>query len=308
MYFETKMAEAINCCNGRIITNEAGQFFRIYPFSNENISGYLPLFDLKGKSLLTVGSSCDQIISANFMGCTDITSIDICPFIEDYFNLKKAAIEKFIREEFLEYFCYKDYPETFTDNKNCFSLEYFYRLKDYLRLLNYESYLLWDELFQTFKGLDVREYMFSLDEPKFFVLEKTLPYLSNDENYERERINLRKLNPKFIHGNIFDIKIDRKFDVIFLSNVGRTHKVKKILDLFEGKILDLLKDDGKVLICYLYDTTKSTEYNENWEEIYNLDKVFKTFPNGIELENFIGMQGILHERDTIQDAILTYKK
>ena len=39
-------------------------FHTIYPFATENINDYTEYFDLKDKSLLTVGSSGDQAINA----------------------------------------------------------------------------------------------------------------------------------------------------------------------------------------------------------------------------------------------------
>ena len=51
--------------NKRVNDDNIGvDFFCLYPFTTENINGYLPYFELKGKSLLTVGSSCDQAINA----------------------------------------------------------------------------------------------------------------------------------------------------------------------------------------------------------------------------------------------------
>ena len=67
-------------------------FTQIYPFTTENINGYLPLFDLNNKTLLTVGSSGDQVLNAVISGCKEIDVIDLCPFSQEYFNLKRAAI------------------------------------------------------------------------------------------------------------------------------------------------------------------------------------------------------------------------
>lgn len=69
-------------------------FNKIYPGTTENIKGYIDFFDLKNKSLLTVGSSSDQVLNACFNGCYDITLIDINPFTKEFFHLKKAAIER----------------------------------------------------------------------------------------------------------------------------------------------------------------------------------------------------------------------
>ena len=64
------------------------------------------MFDLKDKSLLTVGSSGDQVINASLKNCKDITVLDINPFTKYYFNLKKAAILTLKYEEFCKFFCY----------------------------------------------------------------------------------------------------------------------------------------------------------------------------------------------------------
>ena len=79
-YIEKKEL-ASNLINGRYIHYiDHYSFQRPYPFCNENVSGYLDFLDLERKSLLTVGSSADQAISAVSRGCTDITILDICPF------------------------------------------------------------------------------------------------------------------------------------------------------------------------------------------------------------------------------------
>ena len=61
-------------CEGNTIIDEASMngFEEIYPFTTENIAGYIDYFDLQDKSLLTVGSSGDQIINAAFKGAKDI--------------------------------------------------------------------------------------------------------------------------------------------------------------------------------------------------------------------------------------------
>ena len=81
-------------------------FSKIYPFTTENIDGYMPYFKLKDRSLLTVGSSGDQVINAIFAGCKDITVIDICPFTKEYYELKKAALLSLSREEFMRLLTY----------------------------------------------------------------------------------------------------------------------------------------------------------------------------------------------------------
>ena len=73
----SKIERARNKCSGWAISYPFHTFDKMYPFTTENISGYIDNFDLEGKSLLTVGSSCDQIYNASLKGCKDITILDI---------------------------------------------------------------------------------------------------------------------------------------------------------------------------------------------------------------------------------------
>ena len=80
-------------------------FFDAYAFTNENISSYISYFDLKHKSLLTVGSSCDQVIHASLSGCEDITVCDICPLTKYFYYLKISSLLSLNEEEFLKFLC-----------------------------------------------------------------------------------------------------------------------------------------------------------------------------------------------------------
>lgn len=65
------------------------RFDKLYKFTTENISGYISEFSFKDRTLLTVGSSCDQVINANLYGCNDIIVVDLNGLAEYYFCLKK---------------------------------------------------------------------------------------------------------------------------------------------------------------------------------------------------------------------------
>ena len=104
----------------------------IYPFTTENIAGYIDNFDLKDKSLLTVGSSGDQVLNAILKCCRDITVIDINPYTKFYYYLKVAGILNFNLNEFKSFFRYKEYPNVFVDNEKVFSLDLYQKLKDLL--------------------------------------------------------------------------------------------------------------------------------------------------------------------------------
>ena len=125
--FSVIMSNAIDRC--KYIKVEDGMLQKIYPFTTENISGYIDKFNLKDKSLLTVGSSGDQVINAILKGCKDITLLDINPYTKFYYYLKVASILTLNLDEFMAFLRYKDYPEVFVDNKNVFNIETWNKVK-----------------------------------------------------------------------------------------------------------------------------------------------------------------------------------
>ena len=113
---------------------EYNSFFNIYSFTNENISSYIPFFDLKNKSLLTVGSSCDQAINASFMGCEDITIYDLSPLVKYYYYLKIASLLSLDREDFLRFLCKSKCDGRIKLNASLFSRVYFEKVKQTLKI------------------------------------------------------------------------------------------------------------------------------------------------------------------------------
>ena len=112
-------------------------FMRIYPFATENVNGYMNCFDLKNKSLLTVGSSGDQILNAYNKGCRDVTLIDVNPFAPFYIYLKIAGILSLDYQEFMEFFFKYIGMET---NYKRYNIDLFNKLSNNLKSLDYESY------------------------------------------------------------------------------------------------------------------------------------------------------------------------
>ena len=74
-------------------------FKNVYPFTTENIAGYIERLDLKDKSVLTVGSSGDQAFNALLLGANRIVLYDINPNTYGFLKLKKDLILDSKREE-----------------------------------------------------------------------------------------------------------------------------------------------------------------------------------------------------------------
>ena len=127
-----------------IIENKAkdvNYYYKIYPFSTENIKGYLDYFDLYNKSLLTIGSSGDQVLNSYYNGCRDITLLDINPFCKYYLNLKIAGIISLSYEEFVYFF----FPKINNKNNRAyFHFDLFKKLAVVLKEIDLESYTFFD--------------------------------------------------------------------------------------------------------------------------------------------------------------------
>jgi len=306
--FNLLIRRALGRAQGKLVTIDADRFSWIYPFTTENINGYIDMFDLKDKSLLTVGSSGDQVINAILKDCKDITILDINPFTKHYFNLKKAALLTLNYEEFCRFFCYIDYPKVFKYNYDTFNIESYNKLKELLKQLDEESFVFWDTLFKHCNHEDIRKRLFEYDEERLSVVKKMNLYLKCEETFNKSKIKIKNINPRFIEGNIFKIKLEKTYDNIFLSNIATYYSLEDDKKLIE-KLDNNLNMNGKMLLCYLYRTKIDTEYRDEWDPIYDLDKTFEVLGDYITyFESFQGTQGLKFEDKNMKDSVLIYQK
>ena len=306
--FNLLIRRAIGRAQGKLVTIDADRFSWIYPFTTENINGYIDMFDLKDKSLLTVGSSGDQVINAILKGCKEITLLDINPFTKYYFNLKKAALLTLNYEEFCKFFCYIDYPKAFKYNYDTFNIGSYNKLNELLKKIDEESFVFWDKLFKFCNHEDIRKRLFEYDEERLSVVKKMNLYLKDEETFNKSKIKIKNINPKFIEGNIFKIKLEKTYDNIFLSNIGAYYLQEEFKSLIDKLSLSL-NDNGKMLVCYLYRTTKDTIYRDEWDPIYDLNETFRVLGNYITyFESFQGVQGLKFEDENMKDSVLIYQK
>ena len=304
MDIDKKINMAINICNnGRY---KKVKFLSIYPFTTENISAYIDMFDLKDRTLLTVGSSSDQVFNAILKGCHDITLFDICPFTEEYYYLKTAAIKLMDRNEYLNFLCYKNYPRLFSKNSQAFLESDFYSLLAYLEELKPEVSYFWCELLKRYKGRYIRKNLFNKDEYEVSVLKIMNRYLEDDMMYNLLRKRIDDINISFEYDNIFNIDDSKHYDNIFLSNIAAYHTLENFKYLYDI-CTKILNDEGKMLVSYLYDTDINTEYMSCEDEIYNLHAVFSTFKEVI-LTSFVGNNGLRYADYSSRDSVLTYEK
>ncbi len=301
MSIDEKINLAITMCSDDYIPASHERFNKIYPFATENISGYIKKFDLKDRSLFTVGSSADQALSANLAGANQITVHDICPLSKEYADLKMAAMPLINRREFLTFFHNSKF------NSSCFNITTYIMIRELLNTFSEESCYFWDQLFIKYSnGKIIRNKLFAAEEYETRVITKTIPYLINDEYYQILAHKITNANINFEIGNVFDYNSDIKYNNIWLSNIGKYYNLFAMSSLFE-RLLNNLSEEGKMLIAYLYDTDLSEPNYVGKNGIYNIYYVLKLLPESF-LDSFIGMSGYKVGDPTMKDSIITHTK
>lgn len=248
-------------------------FCWIYPFTNENISGYYSKINFKDKSVLSVIASGDHILNAFLMGANEVDAFDSNPLAKYYVELKIAAIKSLSLEEFI----------LFLYNKSNFKISSYYLNKNvYLKVRNKLSgnyRIFWDYVFDNYTPKQLyKSYLFTDDFLDLPALVKANMYLKED-NYKKLKDILE--NKKVIYHDIMiqDIQnIDKVFDVVILSNVPaflnsiyKSNYLKNFKELIEK----IKFPNTKIIVSYLY--SNLLEYGSSNDDIYNSDKLIEYF-------------------------------
>lgn len=301
---EVNLHRAIKVCEGYYCK----EFEKLYTFTTENISGSLEYFDLKDKKFFTVGSSFDQCLNAYYYGARDITLYDINPNSKYHAYFKIAAILCLDYTEFQEFYFIHGIKEYF--NSKMFCKELFNKIKYTLRLLNYESFLFFDELFCNFDSKTIRQNIFDDDEYRNDAIKGFNIYLKSEENYNKLKSILKGICFKFICGDIFKNKIEGKYDNVMLSNLCTTTTVDNLKQLIEKIDMNNLNSGGSILLAYLWDIDfNETKYEKDWKEIYNMVTTKEKLKEYIsEYHQINSGRDFIWNEDRKKDLILIYRK
>ena len=266
-----------------------GRFSSIYSFTTENIAGYMYELDLSNKSVITVTGSSDHIINAILKGCTDITTFDINPLSKYYMDLKISAIKELSYDEFLDFLLY--------DTNKSFSYDIINKLD-----MNNDSKTFWlNELSKNDNnGLKMKESgLFNL---KYFDIENIINsnlYI-NKENYDIIKDRLKYVKIKFLESNLKDLKINKNYDYMFLSNISDYLDImydNNSLMEYKELIFKFLKKVKVIYFAYIYDIGKKDKRSP----IDDIENVIKVFGN-IKIKRF--KSALININDNIEDAVL----
>lgn len=284
-------------------------FMRIYSFSTENVNSYMKYFNLKNHSLLTVGSSGDQILNAYNNGCRDITLIDVNPFAPYYIYLKIAGIISLDYQEFQQFFF--KYIGLKTNYKR-YSLELFNKLSNNLKALDYDSFYFFNEIFNKYSREKISDYLMNDDENNYRVIKSINNYLHDEESYNKTKKILKDIYFKYINENIFNFNSNLKYDNIFLSNLCSCEGVSlfDLRDLIKKLNDNNLNNYGSILFAYIWRTNyDSNEWEPEWKDIYKMHATRNWLKEYItEHHQITGIDDILFSPEQKNDLVLIYRK
>lgn len=268
------------------------RFDSIYPFTTENIAGYMKDLDFTNKKIITVTGSADQIMNIILNGATDITTFDSNPLTEKNMDLKMSAFNSLDYDEFLKVFLYE------TD----ISLDY--NIISNLEM-PLDSKIFWLQQLEKYNRSGIKLRKSELFNTKYFNPDSKLwqnLYLTR-ENYNKVKENINKVKINFINTNLKDLKIEDEYDYMFLSNISDYLNLMYKDNPLESYKELLLKFQEKIKIiyfAYLYDIGNKNPRSEI-DDLEKVKKVIGTF----EIETF---KSALETEKELKDGVLILKR
>lgn len=211
------------------------KFKKVYPFTTENIAGYMHNLDLTGKKVITVTGSGDHALNAILRGSTDITCFDVNPHSKDYSRDKIDAILSLSYEDFIRYLLLDNQLKSKYDlefkyynpdsKKRCnlyLSREEFYRLKS---LLASVSIRFIDANITDLKIKDHFDYMFLSNISDYL----SLLYQSEElERYQKLLMQFLEYIDYIYFAYLYDVEDDEK-----RSRIDQPSEVDKVFKSYK---------------------------------------------------------------------------
>lgn len=270
-----------------------GRFNSIYPFTSENIAGYMKDLDLTSKKVITVTGSTDHILNAILQGATEITTFDINPLTKPYMDLKISALKNLSYEDFIKLLLFES------------NMNLDYSIISSLDMSD-KSKMFWLEQLSKYNNSGIELRNSSLFNTKYFNPNSKLwqnLYLEKNK-YNLLKQQLKDTNITFINTSIKDLKVDEHFDYMFLSNISDYLSLmydSDTLKQYRDLLIEFQKKIDIIYFAYLYDIGNSNPRTE----IDDLNKVKEIFSNFQQVNFTSALEGSLQEK---QDGVLILKR
>lgn len=281
----TKAKDIIESINRYHDISLINKFERPYLHSNEG--DFYKNLNLNGKSVITVGSSCDQTLYSLLYGASDVTLFDINPFVYHLYQLKSAAIQNLSMRQ----------------TKQLFTIRPINAFKNFSKIVSElapnmpeDSATFWTEISKDFSHREIIEGLFD----RFSV--RYPSFLQNEKEYQQLR-EVLKANPQvnFVQASLENLSSalpqGKTYDVALLSNVLDYYPDHNSYRRDVKSLMPFMKQGGILQVNYSY----------NYPNVYNN----QIHPNKLgEAESIFGVQAINgkihpHLRDVLPAPVRT---
>lgn len=241
----------------------------MYIYATEMVSSYYSRLGLRGKRVLSIVGSGDQIINAYFFGAKEVVGFDINKYAFFMLDLKISSVNKLNYHEFLEFF-----GNNLSDG--CLSFNLYIKLRNSLSLKTRNFF---DKIYKEFnnngKKLIKSEYFRQRHMIKSSASDINT-YLEDEKEYLKCKIIMQNKKINFLKLDINDIDtvenktLKGKFDIINLSNVlnyltGNTAE-DSLLEVLTEVTKKISKKISKNGLFFYYSYSPST-YNYESKKI-----------------------------------------
>lgn len=212
-------------------------FQKVYPFTTEDISGYLMQLEVENKKILTVGSSADQALNSILLGAKEVTIFDINEEKENFYKTKKDIILNSSRKEF------------------------------YDRVLNLKKFSYFDDIFSQ-KALEKMNLYMTSDES----FEK-LKQIIDASIVKFATGNIFEIKNSNIIDNDFDLLLLSNV-MQYFNTLENQHVEEEVFKIYKS-LCDYLNANGIIQFYYLYGSLYPNNFSKILNYFLNNDIILE---------------------------------
>lgn len=257
----------------------------VYAFTNEALNQYMKNYDFEGKSVLASLGSGDFALNAYLLGATEVETFDINQYTYYFYQLKKALIMKYN---------YEDFCNLIRNPQDIFK-----EFSEFKQFLDSESIAFFEHLLEVYKGDVVallnKVYIDKIGEAKhqwnksntfdtteefFLIAQYKNYYLQSGENYNRLKEQLSKhLNDEFYFANLYEFIPQKRYDIVYLSNIGDYSKSEEEFKEFVIQLKErILNENGIIIVVSITNqiimNSDSTERTKmDWDNMRDFNRI-----------------------------------
>lgn len=254
----------------------------LYPFTTENLSGYVSKLNVKNKDVLTVTGSSDQMFNLIFFGAKSVSNFDLNRNTYYLSNLKLAALKCLSYNEFLNFFSGSEdsnidvlFQKRINDNNNVFDYNTYLRVRKNMDPI---SACYFDFMYSYYNNNGVDLYRNLCVNANIHSAIINNDYLKNEDNYNKTKELIDNTTIKYYQKDLLNLhSLSEQYDVILLSNIydyltsdwNGIISAEEFNSYIEQNLSNLIRQNGIISLSYQYHyKVKNKIYKSALEKLF----------------------------------------